>query len=95
MHAGTLLHITSELLSLGRTSIRFVHRMYDSATNEEVARTELVGVYFDTTARAGDALPELVRERAAELLVDDDDADAPDIGPSHDVRGESARTARG
>jgi acyl-CoA thioester hydrolase len=28
--AGSLLHITSELVSLGRTSIRFVHRMYDS-----------------------------------------------------------------
>jgi hypothetical protein len=44
--------------------------MYDSATNEEVARTELVGVYFDTTARVSDGLPDLVRERANELLVD-------------------------
>src|SRR5687768_7651650 len=44
--AGSLLHITTELLEVGRKSIRFVHRMYDSETDEVVAVTELVGVYF-------------------------------------------------
>lgn len=65
--AGTLLHVTTELLAVGRSSIRFLHRMYDSETNEEVASTELVGVYFDTAARASDALPAFVRDRAREL----------------------------
>ena len=50
--AGTLLHISTELLALGKKSIRFVHRMYDSETGDEVAVTELVGVYFDTAARS-------------------------------------------
>jgi acyl-CoA thioester hydrolase len=66
--AGTLLHVTTELQELGRTSIRFVHRMYDSETNEEVATTELVGVYFDTEQRSSVELPDIVRERARSLL---------------------------
>jgi len=67
--AGSLLHVTTELLELGRKSIRFVHRMYDSETDEEVAVTEFVGVYFDTSRRSSVELPDSVRERAEELLV--------------------------
>jgi acyl-CoA thioester hydrolase len=65
--AGTLLHITSELAGLGRTSIRFVHRMFDSETREEVAVSELVGVYFDTDCRAATPLPASVHRRANEM----------------------------
>jgi acyl-CoA thioester hydrolase len=67
--AGTLIHITSELVSLGRTSIRFVHRMFDSETREEVAVSELVGVYFDTDCRVATPLPANVHRRAAEMLT--------------------------
>ena len=67
--AGTLLHITSELVSLGRSSIRFIHRMYDSASGEEVAVSELVGVYFDTDCRAATPLPVNVHRRAIEMRV--------------------------
>lgn len=65
--AGSLLHITSELLGLGRTSIRFVHRMYDSETGEEVSQTELVGVYFDLEHRHPVPLPAAVHRHAAAL----------------------------
>jgi acyl-CoA thioester hydrolase len=65
--AGSLLHITSELLSLGHSSIRFVHRMYDSETSEEVASSEIVGVYFDTYRRAKTPLPASVHRRAAQM----------------------------
>src|SRR5262249_39584215 len=68
--SGTLLHVTTDLLELGRKSIRFVHHMYDSETNEEVATTELVGVYFDIERRVSDELPSVVRERASELAVE-------------------------
>jgi acyl-CoA thioester hydrolase len=61
--AGSLLHVTSELLELGRTSIRFRHRMFDSETDEEVAVGEYVGVYFDTTERVSVELPEFLRPR--------------------------------
>jgi acyl-CoA thioester hydrolase len=65
--AGTLLHIATELLSIGRSSMRFVHRMLDSETGEEVAVSELVGVYFDTDIRSATALPATVHRRASEL----------------------------
>jgi len=67
--AGTLLHVTTELLELGRKSIRFVHHMYDSETDEEVASTELVGVYFDIERRLSDELPDIVRVSANALAV--------------------------
>ena len=67
--AGSLIHVVTELLSLGRTSIRFVHRMYDSETDEQVAETELVGVYFDTDIRAATALPPAVHRRADQMLL--------------------------
>ena len=40
--AGSLVHVTTELLEVGRRSLRLVHRMYDSASDEEVATTEIV-----------------------------------------------------
>ena len=67
--AGSLVHIATELLALGRTSIRFVHRMYDSETGEAVAESELVGVYLDTDIRSATQLPPLVRQRADELRI--------------------------
>jgi acyl-CoA thioester hydrolase len=67
--AGSLVHIATELVALGRTSIRFVHHMYDSETSEEVAACELVGVYFDTENRIAVPLPPAVRRRASELEI--------------------------
>lgn len=67
--AGSLIHVASELLSLGRTSIRFVHRMYDSETEEQVAETELVGVYFDTDVRTATPLPAAVHRRADQMRL--------------------------
>ena len=75
--AGTLLHVTTELLAVGRSSVRFVHRMYDSERGEEVASMELVGVYFDSARRESAELPERVREGAAALLASPSAHDAP------------------
>jgi acyl-CoA thioester hydrolase len=78
--AGSLLHVTTQLVALGRTSIRFVHRMYDSEMGEEVAQTEFVGVYFDTEQRAATHLPAAVHRcanamRAPHMSVSPDLAD--------------------
>ena len=67
--AGSLVHIATELISLGRTSIRFVHRMYDSETAEEIAVSELVGVYFDTDIRSATLVPSVVHRRASEMRL--------------------------
>jgi acyl-CoA thioesterase FadM len=55
--------------ALGRTSIRFAHHMHDSETGEEVAASELLGVYFDTEHRVAVPLPPAVRRRASELEI--------------------------
>jgi acyl-CoA thioester hydrolase len=67
---GSLLHIQTELQGLGRSSIRFIHRMYDSEGDAVVATTELVGVYFDMERRTSAELPAFVRERANALRMD-------------------------
>jgi len=43
--------------------------MFDSETREEVAVSELVGVYFDTDCRAATPLPANVHGRAGEMLT--------------------------
>jgi len=51
LHAGALIRIASELLEIRPKTIRFLHRMYDSESGEEVASTEIVGAHIDTDAR--------------------------------------------
>jgi acyl-CoA thioester hydrolase len=65
--AGSLLHVTTELVEVRRKTIRYVHRMFDSETGDEVASMELVVAYFDTAARASAELPAHV-SAAAEAL---------------------------
>lgn len=65
LHAGALIHITSELLELKDKTVRFVHRMYNSETGEEVATSELVGVHIDTAARRSVPFPPEILQRAA------------------------------
>ena len=69
LHAGDLITIRSAVLEVKEKSIRFVHEMTNDETGELAARTVLVGVYFDTTARKSLALPADVRKRAELLIV--------------------------
>lgn len=65
LHAGDLIRIASELLEMKPKTIRFLHRMYDSESGEEVATTELVGAHIDTEARRAVPFPpEIVRRQA-------------------------------
>ena len=56
--AGSLLHVTTELIEMKRKTIRFLHRMYNSETGQEVATTELVGAYLDKDLRKTTVLPQ-------------------------------------
>jgi acyl-CoA thioester hydrolase len=51
LHAGALIRITSELLEMKPKTIRFLHRMVDTESGEEVATAEIVGAHIDTDAR--------------------------------------------
>lgn len=55
--AGTLLHVQTEPLEVKRKTIRFIHRMYNSETSQEVASTELVGAFLDKAVRKTTELP--------------------------------------
>ena len=58
LHAGALIRITSELLEMKPKTIRFLHRMYDTESGEEVASSELVGAHIDTDARKAVPFPD-------------------------------------
>jgi len=65
LHAGALIRITSELLEMKPKTIRFLHRMYDTESGEEVATTELVGAHIDTDARKAVPFAEEIVKRHA------------------------------
>jgi acyl-CoA thioester hydrolase len=67
--AGSLLHIQTELIEIKRKTIRFIHRMVNSETAEEVALMELLVAYFDINARATAVLPDFVATHASKLFA--------------------------
>ena len=69
LHAGALIRITSELLEMKPKTIRFLHRMYDTESADEVASSELVGAHLDTDARKAVPFPEEIVKRQAALIA--------------------------
>jgi acyl-CoA thioester hydrolase len=67
LHAGALIRISSELLEAKPKVVRFIHRMYDAETDEEIADSELTAVHLDTDARRSAPFPDdiLARMQAA------------------------------
>jgi acyl-CoA thioester hydrolase len=65
--SGSLLEIQTELIELKAKTIRFLHRMLNSETNQEVATMDLLVAYIDTDARKTTPLPEHVQQMAAAL----------------------------
>jgi acyl-CoA thioester hydrolase len=68
LHAGALIRIASELIEAKPKTIRFVHRMYEIESGDEVATTELVGAHIDTDARKAVPFPEDIVRRQAGFL---------------------------
>ena len=68
LHAGALIRIASELLEMKPKTIRFLHRMYDTESGEEVATTELVGAHIDTEARKAVPFPQDIVQRQAGFI---------------------------
>ena len=66
--SGSLLHINTELLEIKRKTVRFLHRMYNSESGQEVATTELVGAFLDAEARKTTEFPQAVLDAAQVLL---------------------------
>lgn len=68
LHAGALIRISSELLEMKPKTIRFLHRMYETGSGEEVATSELVGAHIDTDARKSVPFPAEVVKRQASFI---------------------------
>jgi acyl-CoA thioester hydrolase len=69
LRAGDLITIRSAALEITEKSIRFCHEMYNDETGELAARTILVAVYFDTSARKSRPIPADIRERVGLMLT--------------------------
>ncbi len=68
--AGDIVEVRSRILEVGKTSLRFVHEMYNAATGEIASVCELVGVHIDRTLRRPSPFPHEVRQAVrAELGV--------------------------
>jgi acyl-CoA thioesterase FadM len=66
---GAAFVVETGIVHLGNSSLRFLHRMCDPASGEELARLGQFGVQLDLDARRPAALPPELRERAQRLVV--------------------------
>jgi acyl-CoA thioester hydrolase len=67
--SGSLLHVTTELLEIKPKTVRFLHRMFNSESGQEVATTELVGAFLDAELRKTTPFPQFVHDAAQTLLA--------------------------
>lgn len=65
--AGDMLTIRSRMLDFGEKSVRFVHEMVNAETGNVVAKTTLVGVHLDRTARKAVPFPDGLPKAEYEL----------------------------
>ncbi len=70
VRAGDLVVIRSGLLEVREKTVRFVHEMRNSETQEVSAVTCVVGVHLDTRLRKSTQLPQAIVEAARGLAVD-------------------------
>ena len=70
--AGDLLCIKTRLLEVRAKTLRFIHTMYDAATNKEVSTSELVGIHLDRVRRKGCEFPDAIRIRCESELAGTD-----------------------
>jgi acyl-CoA thioester hydrolase len=67
--SGSLLEVSTELLELRGKTLRYMHRMRNSETAEEVASMDLLTGYLDKSVRKTVLLPDVVAARARALLA--------------------------
>jgi acyl-CoA thioester hydrolase len=68
LFAGDVVTVTSTILEVRDKVLRFAHEMRNDATGEIAAKTVLVAVHLDATARRAKPLPEDVRDRARSMV---------------------------
>jgi acyl-CoA thioesterase FadM len=66
--AGDRIAVRSGVLQVGKSSIRFLHRMVDARSGKRLASMGQFGVHFDLEARRPAPLPDALREAATALV---------------------------
>jgi acyl-CoA thioesterase FadM len=66
--AGDRIAVRSGIMQVGKSSIRFLHRMVDARTGKHLASMGQFGVHFDLEARRPTPLPDALREAAIALV---------------------------
>jgi acyl-CoA thioesterase FadM len=66
--AGDRIAVRSGIMQVGKSSIRFLHRMVDARTGKHLASMGQLGVHFDLEARRPTPLPDALREAAIALV---------------------------
>jgi acyl-CoA thioesterase FadM len=66
--AGDRIAVRSGILQVGKSSIRFLHRMVDARSGKRLASMGQFGVHFDLEARRPAPLPDALREAATSLV---------------------------
>src|SRR5215831_18962583 len=56
--SGNLIHVRSGLLEVREKSVRIIHEMINSETNELAATSTLIGIHLDTILRKATLFPE-------------------------------------
>jgi acyl-CoA thioester hydrolase len=67
---GSLFKIESAITKIGTKSMTCMHKMTNTETGLLAATTEIVMVYFDLKARESRPIPEELKGKANEFLVD-------------------------
>lgn len=70
MKAGDLLVIRHAFIHVGTKSVRHLARMFNADTEELCATEETVEVFFDPVKRVSAPMPDDIRARLTELVVD-------------------------
>lgn len=68
LFAGNLVVVRSEILELGARKLRFLHRMVELTSGEEVASADMIGVHFDRETHRSTPFAESVHEAARGLM---------------------------
>jgi acyl-CoA thioester hydrolase len=68
MLPGDIVEVRSRVLEIGEKSLRFMHEMRNSETDEVAALCELTGVYMDRLARKAVAFPPDIRSKIVAAL---------------------------
>lgn len=69
LRAGDLVHCKSGVMHVGKSSVRFLHKMWNARTGELCAQLSQFGVHLDMDARRPTAFPDDVRAKGMALLV--------------------------